>query len=151
MRAASERSVRSPLADCGFGKSEVRALAHYWELPVWDKPAMPCLASRVAYGEEVTPERMHMVDQAEQYLRAQGLSEVRVRYHRDGLARIEVAPREIELLASDQHRQAIVDYLTSVGFKFVTIDLKGFRSGSLNSVIPLSVLEQGRQNHPGAE
>ncbi len=81
LQAAAEHQVRSPLAECGLGKSDVRALAAHWGLPVWDKPATPCLSSRVAYGESVTPERLAMIDQAEQYLKRQGLVTLRVRYH----------------------------------------------------------------------
>ncbi|MEX1223044.1 MAG: ATP-dependent sacrificial sulfur transferase LarE, partial [Pirellulales bacterium] len=87
MIAAAEHQVRSPLAECGFTKAEVRELARHWKLPVWDKPATPCLASRVAYGEEVTPQRLRMIDLAEQYLRGEGFPVCRVRYHRDDLAR----------------------------------------------------------------
>ncbi len=89
MTAARERNIRSPLAECGFDKAAVRQLAQHWQLPVWDKPASPCLSSRVAYGEEVTPQRLAMIDAAEQHLRSLGLPEVRVRYHRGDLARIE--------------------------------------------------------------
>ena len=90
MRAADEHAVRSPLAECGFTKQDVRALAAEWELPVAEKPATPCLSSRVAYGLQVTPERLAMIDRAEQFLRSLGLRELRVRYHADDMARIEV-------------------------------------------------------------
>ena len=90
MIAASEHQVRSPLLECALSKQEVRQLAAHWGLPVWDKPASPCLSSRIAYGEEVTPERVRMIDQAEQILRALGLRELRVRYHKGDLARLEV-------------------------------------------------------------
>ena len=88
--AASQHQVRSPLADCGIDKEQVRQLAHHWKLPVWDKPATPCLSSRVAYGEQVTPERLHMIDEAELFLRQLGLRHLRVRYHSGDVARIEV-------------------------------------------------------------
>src|SRR5437868_2183257 len=87
MQAASEHRIYSPLAGCGITKAEVRELAAGWGLPVWDKPATPCLSSRIAYGEEVTPERLAMIDRAEQFLRGQGLQNLRVRYHRGDLAR----------------------------------------------------------------
>lgn len=140
MKAASEHSVRSPLAECGFTKTDVRALAEYWGLPIWDKPATPCLSSRVAYGEEVTPERLRMIDSAEQLLRDQGFRNVRVRYHRGDLARIEVAAEEITKLITADTRLRLAEQLRQFGFKFVTIDLEGFRSGSLNSLVQLASL-----------
>ncbi len=138
MKAASEHSVRSPLAECGFTKTDVRALAEYWGLPIWDKPATPCLSSRVAYGEEVTPERLRMIDSAEQLLRNQGFRNVRVRYHRGDLARIEIAADEIVKLIPADTRLRLAEQLRQFGFKFVTIDLEGFRSGSLNSLVQLA-------------
>ena len=101
LRAASEHGVRHPLQECGMGKADVRSLAQAWGLPIWDKPATPCLSSRIAYGEEVSPERNQMIDRAEQWLRRRGLRVLRVRYHKGDLARIEVPlddlPRFIEL------------------------------------------------------
>jgi uncharacterized protein len=139
-RAAAEHEVRSPLAECNINKQDIRALAAEWDLPTWDKPAMPCLASRVAYGEQVTPERMAMIDRAEQLLREQGFREVRVRYHRGDMARVEVPMEELPRLLDPQFRQALVTEYQALGFKFVTLDLEGLRSGSLNRVIPLDVL-----------
>jgi uncharacterized protein len=138
MTAAREHRVRSPLAELGFTKADVRALAAHWELPVWDKPASPCLSSRIAYGEEVTPQRLAMIDQAEQFLRSLGLREVRVRYHRGDLARLEVPAEAISHLADDATRTALVKRLRELGFKFITLDLQGFRSGSLNQLVALS-------------
>ncbi|MBI2480239.1 MAG: ATP-dependent sacrificial sulfur transferase LarE [Planctomycetia bacterium] len=138
MKAASEHSVRSPLAECGFTKADVRALAEQWALPIWDKPATPCLSSRVAYGEEVTSERLQMIDRAEQILRGQGLRNVRVRYHRGDLARIEVPADEIAKFIPTEIRSKLADQLRQLGFKFITIDLEGFRSGSLNSLVQLT-------------
>lgn len=135
--AAAEHCIRSPLIECGIGKAEVRELAAAWDLPVWNKPASPCLSSRVAYGEEVTPERLAMIDSAEQYLRGLGLHTVRVRYHRGDLARLEVPLEAIAHLAQTDVRAGIVDSLSRVGFKYVTLDLAGFRSGSQNAVLPL--------------
>ncbi len=100
MTAAAEHQVCSPLIECGFGKEAVRTMAAEWGLPIWDKPAAPCLSSRIAYGEEVTPERLAMIDQAEQYLRGLGLREVRVRYHRGDMARLEVPPAAVEQLCA---------------------------------------------------
>ncbi|MGC3972703.1 MAG: ATP-dependent sacrificial sulfur transferase LarE [Pirellulales bacterium] len=99
MTAAREHRVRSPLLECELSKADVRALAAHWQLPVWDKPASPCLSSRIAYGEEVTPERVAMIDRAEQFLRARGLRELRVRYHRGDMARLEVPAEAIVRLA----------------------------------------------------
>lgn len=137
MIAAGEHRVASPLAECGFHKSEVRALAAEWELPTWDKPAAPCLSSRVAYGEEVTPERLAMIDRAEQWLRLRGLRTLRVRYHKGDMARLEVPPEALPSLCEPNVRAALVEHLKSLGFKYVTLDLEGFRSGSLNALVPL--------------
>jgi len=138
MQAAGEHQVLSPLAECGFTKADVRALAREWELPTWDKPASPCLSSRIAYGEEVTPERLAMIDAAEQYLRALELPTVRVRYHRGDVARLEVPTEAIGRLASDEVRGPLVVRLKELGFKYVTLDLEGFRSGSLNALVNIS-------------
>lgn len=143
MQAATEHRTRSPLAECGFHKSDVRELAALWQLPTWDKPATPCLSSRVAYGEEVTPERLAMIDQAEQYLRESGLRSLRVRYHKGDLARVEVPPEALERLCQSGAREALVARLKTLGFKFVTLDLEGFRSGSLNSLVTIRSTENG--------
>ncbi len=137
MQAAAEHAVRSPLADCGLNKADVRALAADWNLPVWDKPASPCLSSRVAYGEEVTPQRLAMIDQAEQYLRELGLRTVRVRYHRGDLARLEVPAEAIVALCEPATRAALTTKLRALGFRFITLDLEGFRSGSMNTLVTL--------------
>lgn len=140
MTAAAERKVRSPLLECGITKQEVRQLAEAWSLPVWDKPASPCLSSRLAYGEEVTPERLRAIDLAEQKLRELGLLQVRVRYHRGDLARIEVPAEAIARLADPSVRDSLVSELRSLGFKYVTLDLTGFASGSMNAVLPVESL-----------
>jgi uncharacterized protein len=140
MRAAAENGVRHPLQECGLGKADVRALARAWDLPTWDKPATPCLSSRVAYGEEVTPERVRMIDQAEQWLRQRGLKMLRVRYHKGDLARIEVPLEDLARLADPAVRETLVRDFRALGFKYVTLDLEGFRSGSMNAVIPLESL-----------
>jgi uncharacterized protein len=143
-RAASEQEVRSPLAECRFTKEDVRALAKAWELPIWDKPAMPCLSSRIAYGEEVTPDRLSMIDRAESFLRQRGFTAVRVRYHRGDLARIEVPLDDLPRLYGSELRTSLLKEFEQIGFKFITIDLAGFRSGSLNTLVPADVLEQAR-------
>lgn len=137
MTAAAENAVHSPLAECGITKDEVRQLAAEWNLPVWDKPASPCLSSRVAYGEEVTPERLAMIDGAEQFLRSKGLKVCRVRFHRGNLARIEVPPEELLRLCEPDTRRELAGELRRLGFKFVTMDLEGFRSGSLNELLQI--------------
>lgn len=137
MQAAGEHQVRSPLLECGINKAEVRELAAYWNLPVADKPASPCLSSRIAYGEEVTSERLAMIDAAEQFLRSLGLRELRVRYHRGDLARIEVPPEALPRLAEPQVREKLVEQFRQLGFKCITLDLEGFRSGNLNQLVEL--------------
>jgi uncharacterized protein len=135
MQAAANHAIVSPLADCGLTKADVRELAAAWGLPVWDKPATPCLSSRIAYGETVTPERLAMIDRAEQFLRGLGLRELRVRYHNGDLARIEVPLAELPRLIEVGQRQDLTAELRRLGFKFVTLDLEGFRSGSLNQLV----------------
>jgi uncharacterized protein len=142
MQAAREQRVRSPLLECGITKAELRELAAEWKLPVWDKPAMPCLASRIAYGVEATPERMAMVDGAERYLRSLGFREVRVRYHHGDVARIEVPADTVPSLCRSPMREEVIAELKMAGFKFVSLDLEGFRSGSLNTLVPLELLTQ---------
>lgn len=140
MQAAGEHAVQSPLIECELTKAEVRELAAFWELPIWDKPASPCLSSRVAYGEEVTPERLRMIDAAEALLREHGLREVRVRYHKGDLARLEVPLAAIERLCQPRVREQLVARLRGLGFRYVTLDLEGFRSGNLNQVVPTTEL-----------
>ncbi len=138
MRAASEFRVLSPLVDCGLAKADVRELARHWNLPCADKPATPCLSSRIAYGEQVTPERLARIDQAEVFLRELGLGEIRVRLHGGELARIEVPLEVLVRVAQPEVREKITAKLRSLGFRFVTLDLQGFRSGSLNSLLSIS-------------
>ena len=138
MQAASEHQVRSPLIEAGFTKADVRALAQEWDLPVWDKPASPCLSSRIAYGIEATPERVARVDAAERYLReALGERELRVRVEANELARIEVPLSALPALVDSDRREAIAAKLRELGFRYITLDLEGFRSGSLNAVLPM--------------
>jgi len=139
--AAKEQQVRSPLAECGFTKPEIRQLAASWELPTWDKPATPCLSSRTAYGETVTPERLAMVDAAERFLREQGFQPLRVRYHKGDMARIEVAPEMLGRFLDEGLRREVVEQLGAIGFQYVSLDLEGFRSGSLNTVLPAESLQ----------
>ncbi|AMV28481.1 tRNA-specific 2-thiouridylase MnmA [Gemmata sp. SH-PL17] len=137
--AAAEHFVRHPLQEAGFTKADVRALAKHWDLPTWDKPAAPCLSSRMAPGVAVTPERTKRVEDAETYLRALGLRECRVRYHEGDLARVEVPLSELTRLVSEPVRTELTRSFRALGFKFVTLDLEGFRSGSLNELVPLEL------------
>lgn len=142
MQAAQEHAVRSPLIEAGFTKQDVRDLARHWDLPVWDKPATPCLSSRIAYGMKVTPERVQRVDAAEQFLRKEfGLRELRVRHEANDLARIEVPAESLAELLSAEHRTRITARFHELGFKYVTLDLDGFRSGSMNAVIDVAELK----------
>lgn len=133
-RAARERNAPSPLADSGLTKSDVRALSQRWGLPSADRPATPCLASRFAYGVRVTHEGLARIDRAEEIVRALGFDEFRVRDHGD-LARIEVPATEIER-AAELH-EILVSSLEELGFVYVTLDLAGFRSGSMNEVLKI--------------
>ena len=144
MRAASEHGVRSPLAECGLTKQDVRQLAAAWQLPVAEKPATPCLSSRVAYGLNVTPERLSRIDRAEQFLRSLGFHELRVRFHPDDMARIEVPIGEVSRLCEEPTRIAVVGEFERLGFKFITLDLAGFRSGGFTKLIPSEMLKRFR-------
>lgn len=135
--AARESGVRAPLAELGIDKQMLRGLAEAWGLPVASKPASPCLSSRLAYGVEVTAERLARVEQAEALLRKMGLRDCRVRLHADELARIEVSEEAIVSLTLRDHRESLVAALKQLGFRYVTLDLEGFRSGSLNEVFQI--------------
>jgi uncharacterized protein len=143
MTAAAEHGVLSPLIDCGITKQDVRDLASHWELSVADKPASPCLSSRVQYGQRVTPERLRMIDQAERWLRERGFSELRVRLLEGDVARVEVPESEISRLTETPLHGEMNDVLRGFGFTEVTIDPKGFRSGSMNVFVPLDQLSRG--------
>jgi pyridinium-3,5-biscarboxylic acid mononucleotide sulfurtransferase len=132
LEAARLAGVRSPLVDVGLTKEETRTLARELSLEFWDKPAAACLSSRIPYGTEVTPERLKQVELLEDALHALGLRQVRVRYH-DALARIEVAKQELERAFAQ--RDAIVAAGRSAGFTYVSLDLAGYRSGSLNLLL----------------
>jgi len=137
LKAAAEHRVRHPLQEAGFTKADVRALALAWDLPTWDKPASPCLSSRLAPGVEVTRERTARVEAAEEYLHALGYRECRVRLHEGELARIEVPAAELPRLLEPAVHQELVRRLKELGFRFVTLDLEGFRSGNLNQLVSL--------------
>jgi pyridinium-3,5-biscarboxylic acid mononucleotide sulfurtransferase len=145
MKAARERKVRSPLAECGLSKQEIRELAAHWGIPIWDKPATPCLSSRIAYGERVTPERLAMIERAERFLRERGFQPMRVRYHKGDMARIEVPSDTVPRLLDAEFRRELVEHFKSAGFKYVSLDLEGFRSGSMNAVLPTESLQIARK------
>jgi uncharacterized protein len=142
LTAAAEHRVRHPLQEAGFSKADVRALARAWGLPTWDKPASPCLSSRLAPGVEVTRERTARVEAAEEYLRSFGLRECRVRLHEGELARVEIPAGEIARFADPAVREPLAARLRELGFRFVTLDLEGFRSGSLNTLVSLELKRQ---------
>jgi uncharacterized protein len=145
MQAGHERGVRSPLQEARLTKTEIRYFARERGLPIWDKPAAPCLSSRIPYGQRVTAQKLRQIGEAELYLRGLGLRNVRVRHHEE-VARIEVSREDMPRLVSDGAAEGIVARLKEIGFRYVTLDLQGFRSGSLNealagrSAIPLSVV-----------
>jgi uncharacterized protein len=142
LRAASEHRVRSPMVEAGLSKDLVRQLALRLEIPVWDKPAQPCLSSRIPYGTPVSIETLSKIERAENFLHDLGLKEVRARHH-DRVCRIEVAEEEMELALS--HRKEIVENLKKIGYLWVSLDLTGLRSGSLNAQLNLA-----SQNKPSS-
>ncbi len=138
IRAADEHRVRAPLAEAAITKAEVRQLSSWLQLPTFDKPAAPCLSSRVQYGERITPQKLRRIEQAESYLKSLGIRECRVRHH-DTLARIEVHPADMVRCFSGDTRAAIDARFRELGYHYVTLDLRGFRSGSMNEVITLGI------------
>lgn len=134
--AAAEHSVIAPLANLQIGKADVRRLAEYWRLPVAQRPASPCLASRIAYGQSVSEERLKRIEAAEAWLHQQGFHDVRVRLHGDELARVELAESELFRLLDPSCRDSINLSLREMGFRYVTIDLGGRQSGSMNRSLP---------------
>jgi len=135
-RAAREFGVISPLDEAGFSKDDIRALSHAAGLPTWDEPASACLSSRIPYYSEVTDAKLRAIEQAEDALRALGFRVLRVRHH-DQVARVELAPEEMRRAIEPATAAAITRALTALGFKFVALDLKGYRLGSLNEGVPL--------------
>lgn len=148
MQAATDFHVRSPLIEAGITKADVRNLARHWDLPIWNKPAHPCLSSRIAYGVEVTEERVQRIDQGEQFLRQQfQIEELRVRLETNELARIEVPLTQIQKLTSPTALEQITQKFLQLGFLNVTLDLQGFRSGSMNQFLSLDDLQIASQNN----
>jgi uncharacterized protein len=133
-RAMKVFGVRSPLAEAGLTKDDIRKLSRKLKLETADVPSSPCLASRLAYGLEISEERLNQIEQAEDFLRTLGLVEFRVRHH-DTVARIEVHPEDFKKISKEPNRSKIIKKLKSIGFKYVTIDLQGFRSGAMNETL----------------
>lgn len=132
--AASERGVRSPLVEVGMSKHEVRLLSHRAGLPTWDKPASPCLSSRLAYGTPVTIERLRVVDEGEEVMRSLGFREFRVRHHGE-LVRLEVAPAELDRALNREITDELARRFRALGFRYVTLDLHGYRTGAMNEIL----------------
>lgn len=139
-QAAQELGIRSPLKEVELTKADIRDLSQALGLSTWDKPSMACLSSRFPYYTEINSEGLIQVGKAEEFLRSLGFSQIRVRHH-DSIARIEVLPDEIPKLAAPGIRDKIVDYFTEIGYTYITLDLAGYRSGSLNE--PLSSAQKG--------
>ncbi|MGI6091423.1 MAG: ATP-dependent sacrificial sulfur transferase LarE [Veillonellaceae bacterium] len=132
MKAIKELGViKSPLLDAGFTKSDIRELSREWGLPTWNQPSAACLVSRLSYGQTITPDKLNQIEQCEDFLHPYCTGQVRVRHHGD-LARIEVDIADITVLASSKHANEITRYFRKLGFKYVTLDLAGYRTGSMN-------------------
>ena len=142
-KAATQHGVAAPLLDCGLGKQAIRELARAAGLRVWDKPASACLSSRIEYGRPVTREALAQVEQGEDALRALGFRQFRVRHHGD-IVRIEIAPDELLRALSPTMAAEFTRVFKALGFTYVTLDLEGFRSGSMNAVLPASSLSRVR-------
>jgi pyridinium-3,5-biscarboxylic acid mononucleotide sulfurtransferase len=138
-KAASSHQVRAPLAEAGLTKAEVRMLAEQAGLKIWDKPASACLSSRVEYGRRVTPEVLRMIEEAEESLRKLGLRQFRVRHH-GAIARIEIAEEEMPAALEIPRMKAMASALRAAGFRYVAVDCDGYRSGSMNEVLPIEML-----------
>ena len=134
LNAAKQYGVRSPMVEADLSKAEIRALSRGMELPTWDKPAQACLSSRIPYGSPVTVEALERIAKAEEFLHDLGIRQLRVRHH-DTIARIEVEPADVWTLTEEATRAKVTDYFRSIGYSYVTLDLEGFRSGSLNEVL----------------
>ena len=134
MQAVEELEIKSPLKDCGLTKEDIRVLSKYLGLETWDKPSFACLASRFAYGQRISEETLGVVERAEQILMDMGFGQFRVRVHGD-LARIEVPQESFPVLTKPEHCQKIVQVLKESGFTYVTMDLAGYRTGSMNEIL----------------
>ncbi len=132
MKAAKEKGVRGPLQEANLFKDEIRELSREYELPTWNKPSFACLSSRIAYGDKITIEKLTKVEKAEAYLKTLNIRQVRVRTHQE-MARIEVEPNDMKIIL-EQHEK-IARELTKYGYKYITLDLIGYKSGSMNKVL----------------
>lgn len=132
--AVAELEVKSPLRACDMTKADIRALSKYLNLPTWQKQSFACLSSRFVYGETITEEKLGMVDKAEQLLLDMGFHQVRVRIH-GMMARIEIEPSQFDILMQEENRTKITEYFKSIGFTYVTLDLMGYRMGSMNETL----------------
>lgn len=132
--AIAELGIKSPLRECNLTKADIRALSKYLKLPTWEKQSFACLASRFVYGETITEEKLNMVDQAEQILLDMGFHQVRVRMH-GMMARIEIDPLEFETLVETKNRNKIIEAFKEYGFSYITLDLMGYRTGSMNETL----------------
>ena len=135
LKAATDHGVRAPLAELGLGKQHVRGIAHAWGLSVANKPASPCLASRIAYGQVVTLGRLQQIEGMEVWMHSQGFHDVRARLHADRLLRLEIAPEHLGMACESSMRARILGKAKELGFQYVTIDLNGRESGSMNRVL----------------
>ncbi|MBI4744398.1 MAG: ATP-dependent sacrificial sulfur transferase LarE [Actinobacteria bacterium] len=138
-QAALEFEVRSPLAEVGLTKKEIRSLSKNMNLPTWHKPSFACLASRFPYGEKITIEKLKIVDEAESFLKQCGFKNVRVRFHNEKIARIEIDELKIPCFLDSKTRLAVIEKFKKLGFVYITLDLTGYRTGSMNEVIQKSI------------
>lgn len=138
MKAANEHNAKAPLAELGFTKEEIRELSRWLGLPTWDKPSFACLSSRFPYGMQITPEKLRQVEEAEDFLRQNGFRAFRVRHH-ETIAKIEVPIEDMPRFLDPEFRTALIKCFRELGFLFITLDLAGFRSGSMNEMLSLTV------------
>ena len=140
LKASKELNVKSPLKESGMTKEDIREVSKMLNLPNWNKPAYACLSSRFPYGQSITEEKLRMVSAAEKYLRGLGLEQFRVRHH-ETIARIEALPEDIHILTSSPTREELLCKFKEIGFTYVTLDLEGYRSGSMNEVLSVSITQ----------
>ncbi|SDA62824.1 uncharacterized protein SAMN02910275_01726 [Butyrivibrio sp. INlla18] len=145
LQAVAELGVKSPLREIGFSKEQIRILSNYLGLPTWDKQSFACLSSRFPYGEEITEEKLAMVDKSEQLLLDLGFHQLRVRIH-GNMARIELDPAEFDKFMQEDVRTKVYDKLKEFGFTYVTLDLKGYRTGSMNETLSADELKSATRN-----
>jgi pyridinium-3,5-biscarboxylic acid mononucleotide sulfurtransferase len=147
MKALKEKGIRSPLQEAGMTKNEIRELSRKLGLPTWDKDALACLSSRFPYGEKIAPEKLSMVDQVENYLYDLGFRNIRAR-HLKNTVKIEVAPHQISRFFEDEMREKILKTIKEIGYTYVTIDLEGYRQGSMNEILPEKSKIKGKELKP---